>query len=105
VKSQRLEQGRCVSRQLVTRYEQLRCQGVKRSMSREMVILSKQGVCGWMQAWLSCAVDIARPCAGFEKAPSANVNQDKHVPFSDLKADIVNILATISLEKLKEERI
>lgn len=95
----------------MARYEQLRCEGMQRTMSRELAVFLAEGMCAWMHAWLSLPVETGE---GFERrCSSLNASKDEEMRFSlprtgsstDIRAEVVNILAAMSLEQLREEGI
>ena len=87
----------------MARYEQLRCEGMQRTMSRELAVFLAEGMCTWMHAWLSLPVETGE---GFERrCSSLNATKNEEMRFSGIRAEVVNILAAMSLEQLREEGI
>jgi len=88
----------------MARYEQLRCEGMQRTMSRELDIFLAEGMCAWMHAWLSLPVETAE---GFEKGREAGFNAAKNegTYFSGIRSEVVNILAAMSLGQLRGDEI
>jgi hypothetical protein len=76
-------------------------------MSREMTVLLTEGMYSWMCTWLSYAIEAAGGYNGLARGVEGDMDMNKNelVLFSGIRAEVVNILATMSLEKLKEERI
>lgn len=89
---------------LKARYEQLRQAGIKRTMSRELTVFLTEGMCAWMHAWLSLPVEIT---GGSEKGCGTgfNVPGKKEAHFTGIQSEVINILAAISLEKLRGDGI
>ncbi len=89
---------------LKARYEQLRYAGIKKSMSRELTIFLAEGMCAWMHAWLSLPVETTgeseKRCGTGSNAPG---NQETY--FTGIQREMVNILAAMSLEKLRGDGI
>lgn len=87
----------------MARYEQLRCEGMQRTMSRELAVFLAEGMCAWMHVWLSLPVETGE---GFERRYSSlNASKDKEMRFSCIRAEVVNILAAMSLEQLRGDGI
>ncbi len=62
-------------RELMARYEQLRCEGMQRTMSRELAVFLAEGMCAWMHVWLSLPVETGE---GFERRYSSlNASKDE----------------------------
>lgn len=84
----------------MVRYEQLRSEGIEKTMSRELAVFLAEGMCAWMHAWLSFPVETGE---GFEKGRGegldASKNEETH--FSGIRAEVVNILTAMSLGQLK----
>jgi len=90
--------------ELIARYEQLRREGVKGVISREMAIFLGQGMYAWMRAWVSHTVEPAvrwRSFADEERAKGGEQKNTVVLPLS-VHAEAVSILATMSLEKLSK---
>ncbi len=87
----------------MARYEQLRCAGMQRTMSRELAVFLAEGMCAWMHVWLSLPVETSE---GFERrCSSLNACKDDKMRFSGIRAEVVNILAAMSLEQLRGDGI
>ena len=96
----------------MARYEQLRSEGIEKTMSRELAVFLAEGMCAWMYAWLSFPVKTAE---GFEKGRGSDFNASKNgeTRFSPprtgsstgIRAEVVNILAAMSLGQLKGDGI
>ena len=86
------------------RYEQLRSEGIEKTMSRELAVFLAEGMCAWMHAWLSLPV---RTGEGFEKGGCSSLNSSKNeeTRFSGIRAEVVNILAAMSLEQSRGDGI
>lgn len=89
---------------LKARYEQLRHAGIKKTMSRELTVFLAEGMCAWMHAWISLPVDTTRVS---EKVYDAGLNasRNKEIHFTGTQSEVINILAAMSLEKLRREGI
>jgi len=89
---------------LKARYEQLRHAGIKKTMSRELTVFLAEGMCAWMHAWLSLPVEIT---GGSEKGCGIglNVPGNKETHFTSIQSEVINILAAMSLEKLRGDGI
>ena len=73
-------------------------------MSRELIVFLTEGMFAWMHAWSTLAVEpvkdsLQRAC------PVLNVSDHKEVRFSGIKSELVNILAAVSLSKLRRDGI
>ncbi len=107
MRAHRLEVGHGRGQDLIARYEQLRREGVKGVTSREMAIFIGQGMYAWMCAWVSHTVE---PDVGWRRfAEEERAKKEEHkntgvLPLS-VHAEAVSILATMSLEKLKEVQV
>ena len=87
----------------MARNEQLRCEGIQRTMSRELAIFWAEGKCSGMHAWLFLPVKTSE---GFERGGSSlNASKNEEMRFSGIWAEVVNILAAMSLEQLREDGI
>jgi hypothetical protein len=79
------------------RYESLRAYTVERhaTSSRDgLVVLLRQGVAAWMQAWSKLPAPPPRPAAGERQPPSS-------LP-DDATTQVVRILATMTLSHIQE---
>ena len=92
---------------LIARYEQLRRERRKGVVSKEIAIFLGQGMYGWMQAWISCSVEPDANSCRFTVNEPVYHRQYKNTTMLPLgiQAEAVNILAAMSLEKLKEVRL
>ena len=96
----------------MNRYEQLRSEGIEKTMSRELAVFLAEGMCAWMHVWLSLPVETGE---GFEKGRGAGFNAAKNegTYFSPprtgsstgIRSEVVNILAAMSLEQLRGDGI
>jgi hypothetical protein len=96
----------------MARYEQLRSEGIEKTMSRELAVFLAEGMYAWMQAWLSFPVETGE---GFEKGRGGGLDASKNeqTRFSPprtgsstgIRAEVVNILAAMSLEQLRGDGI
>ncbi|MBW1669495.1 MAG: hypothetical protein JRJ66_15910 [Deltaproteobacteria bacterium] len=94
-------------RELTLRYEELRREGVQRRMSRELDVFLGEGMCAWMNSWLSLPVEAA---GGIERGGGAALNgaqkQERGLSPSGtefstgIRSEVVNILASMSLGQL-----
>jgi hypothetical protein len=96
----------------MARYEQLRSEGIEKTMSRELAVFLTEGMCTWMHAWLSFPVETGE---GFEKGRGDGLDATKNegIYFSPprtgsstgIRSEVVNILAAMSLGQLKGDGI
>lgn len=88
----------------MARYEQLRSEGIEKTMSRELAVFLAEGMCAWIHAWLSLPVETAE---GFEKGRGADFNaaQNEGAHFSGIRSEVVNILAAMSLGQLRGDGV
>jgi hypothetical protein len=73
-------------------------------MTRELIVFLTEGMTAWMHAWSSLAVEPVKD-SGQRAYPVLNVSDHKEVPFTGVKSELVNILAAVSLSKLRRNRI
>ncbi len=81
-------------------------------MSRELTVFFAEGMCAWMHAWLSLPVETVE---GFEKGHGTGLNasENEEMRFSPprtgsstgIRAEVVKILAAMSLEQLRGDGI
>jgi len=88
----------------MARYEQLRCEGIQETMSRELTVFLAEGMCAWMHAWLTLPVETVE---GFEigRGTGLNASKNEEMRFSGIRAEVVNILAAMSLGQLSGDGI
>jgi len=93
--------------ELIARYEQLRGERQKGVLSKEIAIFLGQGMYGWMRAWISCSVEPDAQSNRLAVNEPVYRRQSKNTTMlpSGIQAEAVNILAAMSLEKLKEVQL
>ena len=73
-------------------------------MSRELIVFLTEGMSAWMHAWSSLADEPVND-SGQRSSPVLNVSDHKEVLFTGIKGELVNILAAVSLSKLRRNGI
>ncbi len=89
------------------RYEQLRRERTKRTMSREMAIFLAEGMCAWIHSWSFLSI---KTRGEFEDL-SVSIKEETYFSppgtgsLTGFRFEMVNILAAMSLKQLMGDRI
>ncbi|MDA3787332.1 MAG: hypothetical protein PF503_02385 [Desulfobacula sp.] len=73
-------------------------------MSRELTVFLTEGMYAWVHTWLSLPVETT---GEYRKGRGAGLNapKNKETHFTGIQSEVVNILAAMSLEKLRGDGI